>query len=200
MTAAAADTMGPLRGIRVLDMSQVVSGPLAAQLLAEQGADVVKVEPLHGDLLRLGQAEIVAPLHANNNRGKRSIADFISLHTPLTAKTHHLINEERLKLMKKGAFLVNTSEPSVVDMDALIEALRTKRIAGAGLDVFDTHPVTPDSPLLDLDNVVLTPHLGGATEETIERHSAMMADDILLFADGQRPRNLVNPEAWGRRG
>jgi phosphoglycerate dehydrogenase-like enzyme len=66
--------------------------------------------------------------------------------------------------------------------------------------VFETHPVTPANPLLDLDNVVLTPHLGGATEETIARHSAMMADDILLFADGHRPRNLVNPEAWERRG
>lgn len=65
---------GPLAGIRVLDISQVVSGPLAGQLLAEQGAEVVKVEPLHGDLMRLGQADIVAPLLANNNRGKRCIA------------------------------------------------------------------------------------------------------------------------------
>ena len=68
------DASGPLEGIRVLELSQVVSGPLAAQLLAEQGADVVKVEPLHGDLLRMRQSEVIAPLHANNNRGKRSIA------------------------------------------------------------------------------------------------------------------------------
>ena len=126
-------------------------------------------------------------------------SDFVSIHAPPVSETEGMINAGLIALMKRDAFLINTTGPSVVDMEALIEALRANRIAGAGLDVFDTHPVTPDSPLLDLDNVVLTPHLGGATAETIARHSAMMADDILLFADGHRPRNLVNPEAWERR-
>ena len=127
-------------------------------------------------------------------------SDFVSIHVPPGAETERMIDARLIALMRRGAFLVNTTGPSVVDMDALIEALRANRIAGAGLDVFATHPVTPDNPLLDLDNVVLTPHVGGATGETIERHSAMMADDVLLFADGHRPRNLVNPEAWERRG
>ena len=74
------------------------------------------------------------------------------------------------------------------------------RVAGAALDVFDTHPIAPDNPLLSLDNVVLTPHIGGATAETIERHSRMMADDILRYLDGGRPENLVNPEALSDGG
>ena len=99
-------------------------------------------------------------------------SDFVSIHVPPVSETERMIDARLVALMRPGA----------------------------GFDVFDTHPVAPDTPLLDLDNVVLTPHVGGATGETIERHSAMMADDVLLFADGHRPRNLVNPEAWARHG
>ena len=86
----------------------------------------------------------------------------------------------------------------MIDQAALVHALTTKRIAGAAFDVFESHPIAPDNPLLKLDNVILTPHLGGATVETIQRHSKMMTDDILRFARGERPLNLVNPEVWGR--
>ena len=86
----------------------------------------------------------------------------------------------------------------MIDQTALVHALTTKRIAGAAFDVFESHPIAPDNPLLKLDNVILTPHLGGATVETIQRHSKMMTDDILRFARGERPLNLVNPEVWGR--
>ena len=75
------------------------------------------------------------------------------------------------------------------------EMLRGDRWQPA-FDVFETHPVSPQNPLLSLDNVILSPHIGGATEETIERHSQMMTDDILRFIKGERPRNLVNPEVW----
>jgi len=66
------------------------------------------------------------------------------------------------------------------------------------VDVFETHPVAPDNPLIALNNVILSPHVGGATAETIERHSRTMTDDVLRFLDGERPKNLVNPEAWNR--
>ena len=127
-------------------------------------------------------------------------SDFVSVHVPLTPETEGLLNAPLLAVMKPSAYVVNVSDASVVDQEALAEALASGRIAGAALDVFETHPISPHNPLLALDNVVLTPHLGGATEETVERHSRMMTDDILRFLDGQRPVHLVNPEAWKRGG
>lgn len=123
-------------------------------------------------------------------------SDFISLHIPLTPETEGLLDDRTLALLKPTAFVISTSDAALIDQDALVSAITQKRIAGAALDVFETHPIAPDSPLLSLDNIVLTPHLGGATEETIERHSRMMTDDILRFLDGRRPKNLVNGEVW----
>ena len=97
--------------------------------------------------------------------------------------------------------LLSREDDDVVLADRIgrLDGHAERRIAGAALDVFETNPVAPDSPLLALDNVVLSPHLGGATQETIERHSRMMADDILRFLGGERPVNLVNPDAWDHR-
>ena len=129
-----------------------------------------------------------------------SQSDFVSIHAPHTPETDGLLDARRLALMRPMSYLVNLSDAAIVSQEALVNALRDKKIAGAALDVFETHPMPPDSPLLGMDNVVLTPHIGGATEETIMRHSRMMADDILRFAAGERPVNLVNPEAWSARG
>jgi phosphoglycerate dehydrogenase-like enzyme len=126
-------------------------------------------------------------------------SDFVSVHVPLTPETEGLMNSRRLHLMKPTAFLVSACDASVFEKNALVETLKSHRIAGAAFDVFETHPVSPQDHLLALDNVILSPHLGGATEETIERHSQMVTDDILRFLDGQRPLNLVNPDAWKRR-
>lgn len=92
-----------------------------------------------------------------------------------------MLNAERLALMHPASYLINTASAALVDEAALVEALRSKRLAGAALDVFETHPVMPNSPLLALDNVVLTPHLGGATAETIERYSRIIARALLRF-------------------
>ena len=127
-------------------------------------------------------------------------SDFVAVHAPATPETAGLLDARRIGLVRPTAYIVNLSDASIVSEAALVEALREKRIAGAAMDVFETQPIVPNSPFLDLDNVVLTPHLGGATDETIERHSRMMADDILRFLNGERPANLVNPEAWDRRG
>ena len=123
-------------------------------------------------------------------------SDFVSVHAPLTGETGGLIDSRGLALMKPTAYLVNLSGAGIVDRDGLVGALETGAIAGAALDVFETHPIAPDHPLLALDNVILTPHVAGATEETVERHSMMMASDVLRFLDGVRPVNLVNPEVW----
>ena len=129
-----------------------------------------------------------------------SNSDFISLHLPATPATSGMIDADTISRMKPSAYLVNCSDPAVIDQAALIDALHSGRIAGAAFDVFDTHPIAPDNPLLKLHNIILTPHIGGATAETIQRHSKMITDDILRFTHGQRPLNLVNPEVWKQRG
>ena len=126
-----------------------------------------------------------------------SESDFVSIHAPLTPETRGMIDARRLSLMKPTAYLISLADAAIIDERAMVQALSERRIAGAALDVFETQPIAPDSPLLQLENVILTPHLGGATEETVERHSAMMADDVLRWVDGERPDRLVNPEAIG---
>ena len=126
-------------------------------------------------------------------------SDFISVHAPVTAETEGLIDSRRLRLMKPTAYIVNLSGARIVDGEGLRSALGSGTIAGAALDVFETQPIAPDHPLLGIDNVILTPHVGGATDETIRRHSEMIASDILRFLDGERPVNLVNPTAWEER-
>jgi D-3-phosphoglycerate dehydrogenase len=126
-------------------------------------------------------------------------SDFLSLHLPLTPETEGLLSAQRLRLMKPTAYLINTGSGGVLDEDVLAEALRQRAIAGAALDVFGGHPLPPTSPLLALDNVVLTPHIGGATQETVQRYSEMVTEDILRFLDGQRPLHLANPEVWKQR-
>ena len=123
-------------------------------------------------------------------------SDFVSVHAPMTSETEGLIDSRQLELMKPTGYIVNLSDARIVDRDGLVAALESKSIAGAALDVFESHPIAPDHPLLGLDNVILTPHIGGATEETIERHSKMMGDDIMRYLDGERPSNLVNPAVW----
>lgn len=119
-------------------------------------------------------------------------SDFVSLHVPLTQETHHLIGARELLLMKKTAYLINTSRGPVVDEKALVEALRQKRIAGAGLDVYEEEPRLAPG-LAELDNVVLAPHLGSATSETRRNMAIMAAQNLLAGLRGERPRNVVNP-------
>lgn len=121
-------------------------------------------------------------------------SDYVSLHTPLTPQTYHLIGEEQLKKMKKTAFLINTARGKVVDQKALYKALKEGWIAGAGLDVFEREPISPDDPLLELDNVVLAPHAASASYETRSRMAEMVADNLIAFLKGEVPPNLVNKD------
>ncbi len=123
-------------------------------------------------------------------------SDFVTLHCTTTPETVGLISAQRIALMKPTAYLLNAASAYVIDEEAIAAALREKRIAGAAFDVYKTWPVKAEDPLLKLDNVVLTPHIGGATDETVVRHSQMIADDIDRFLRGQRPLHLVNPQAW----
>jgi lactate dehydrogenase-like 2-hydroxyacid dehydrogenase len=120
-------------------------------------------------------------------------SDFVSLHVPFTVDTRHLIQARELSWMKSSAFLINTARGRVVDEEALVAALKTGRIAGAGLDVYEQEPrVHPE--LLGLENVVLAPHIGSATGETRMEMVRVAARNLLASMDGQRPPNLINPE------
>jgi glyoxylate reductase len=126
------------------------------------------------------------------------VADFISLHVPLFPETHHLLNDRTFALMKPTCIVVNTSRGPVIDEKALVRAVRDKKIAGAGIDVFEREPEI-EPGLLEMDNVVLAPHIASASHETRLKMCMMAADNLLAVLKGQRPPNLVNPEVWDRR-
>jgi glyoxylate reductase len=122
-------------------------------------------------------------------------SDFVSVHTPLTPETRHQIGARELGLMKPTAFLINTARGPIVDEAALIRALAERRIAGAGLDVFEHEPHV-DPALLAMPNVVLTPHLGSAVRELREVMANVVVDNILAVLEGRRPPNCWNPEIY----
>jgi glyoxylate reductase len=121
-------------------------------------------------------------------------ADIISVHVPLTAETHHLIGAEQFKLMKPTAVFVNAARGPIVDQRALTEALRRRTIFAAGIDVFEQEPVSPDDPLLQLDNVVVAPHIASASVPTRTRMATLAAENIAAVLQGRRPPTPVNPE------
>jgi glyoxylate reductase len=125
-------------------------------------------------------------------------SDFVSLHVPLTDETRHLINRETLSQMKPTAFLLNVSRGPVVDERALVEALRQRKLAGAGLDVYENEPAL-EPGLAELDHVVLLPHVGSATIDVRARMAEMAAGNLLAALKGDVPPNLVNPDALKRR-
>ncbi len=116
--------------------------------------------------------------------------DYLTLHCPLNADTRHLINKERLALMKPTAFIINTARGALIDEAALIEALQEGRIAGAGLDVQETEPPAENNPLYGMDNVILTPHMGWRGLETRQRLVSIAADNIRNFLAGT-PINVI---------
>ena len=126
-------------------------------------------------------------------------SDFVVIACPLTPETKHLFNAARLGAMKREAWLINAGRGPVVDETALVDALHEKRIAGAMLDVYEHYRIAPGHPLFALNNVILTPHLAGSTRESRARVSVRAAEETLRMLAGERPGNLVNPEAWDAR-
>jgi len=121
-------------------------------------------------------------------------SDYITIHTPLTPETRHLVDARALSWMKPTAYLVNTARGPMVDSAALAAACREQRIAGAAVDVFDVEPPPPSHPLFGLDNVILTPHIAWASEESSWEIRRSIISDALGHAKGRPPRCIVNPE------
>jgi phosphoglycerate dehydrogenase-like enzyme len=127
-------------------------------------------------------------------------SDFVSLHCRLTPQTRRMIGAAQLALMKPTAFFINVARGELVDQAALVDILREKRIAGAALDVFEVEPLALDDPLMQLDNVILTPHWLPATKEVWQATGRAMAEGMLRAAQGQVPENVVNTEVLQRPG
>lgn len=124
--------------------------------------------------------------------------DVISLHVPLLPSTHHLIGEETLSRMKRGAMLVNTCRGGVVDTEAVARALQDGRLKGAGLDVFEQEPLALDSPLMECPNAVLTPHASWYSEESYSELKRRVTEAVAAVIRGERPRDILNPEVLER--
>jgi glyoxylate reductase len=123
-------------------------------------------------------------------------ADFVSLHTPLTEQTYHLIDASALALMKPSAVLINTARGPVVDPQALYRALKEQRIFAAALDVTDPEPLPLDSPLLELDNLIIVPHIASASRSTREKMATMAAENLIAGLKGERLPNCANPAVY----
>ncbi len=121
-------------------------------------------------------------------------SDYVSPHTYLSPQTHHMINSEFFDLMKPTAYLINCSRGPVVDEKALIEALQQKKIAGAGLDVFEKEPIDPDNPLLKMDNVSVTNHYASYSEVAWDRANSQLGEEAMRIALGYWPMSLINPD------
>ncbi len=122
-------------------------------------------------------------------------SDIISLHVPLTTQTVHMIGDKEFAIMKDSAIIINTSRGPVIDEEALVKALKSGKIAGAGLDVYENEPVV-EKELTELPNTLLLPHIGSATGETREKMAAIAAENIIAALSGKRPKYIVNPEVF----
>ncbi len=127
-----------------------------------------------------------------------SVADVISIHTSMSPEKYHMIGERELKMMKKTAYIVNTARGELVDEAALVKALKEGWIAGAALDVLEKEPPPPDSELLKLENVIITPHAGAHTWEAVKNMGDMVTEDIIAVLRGEKPNYIANPEVLGR--
>jgi len=125
-------------------------------------------------------------------------SDFVSVHAPMNAETRHMIGDKQFEQMKPTAFIINTARGPVIDEKALMRALKTKKIAGAGLDVFEHEPKLPPA-LRAMKNVVLTPHLGSAVMEIRDKMANIVVDNIEAFISGRTPPNCVNPQVLAKK-
>jgi D-3-phosphoglycerate dehydrogenase len=153
------------------------------------GANVVAYDPFvsSGDMREFGVRSLSLARLAKSS-------DFVTVHASDSAESRGMLDDGFFQAMRPGSYFINTAASGLVREHALIDALRSGHLGGAALDVFPGHPLPASSALLSVPNLLLTPHIGGATSETIERHSRIMVDEIARLLDGKRLRYCVNPQ------
>ena len=153
---------------------------------------------LYHDLKRDPQAEQEFGARYVDKEALLRRSDFVSLHLPLSAETHHYIGPNELKLMKPSSMLINSARGQIVDQTALLSALKTGQIAGAGLDVTDPEPMRSNDPLLALPQVIILPHIGSATRKTRAKMAQRAAQNLINALNGRPMLSCVNPETFGK--
>lgn len=187
--------IGELAGRTVLVIGYGRIGTRVARLCAAFGMRVMVHDPAFPTPRIAADGHIPAP----DWKAALPEADVVTLHCPLHEGTHHLINADAFARMKKGVWLINTARGPVVDEAALVEALRSGKVAAAGLDVLTIEPAVKDNPLFGFDNVILSPHSAAAAQETLAKMAVRAAHNILDALDGRiDPGFLVNPEVLRR--
>ncbi|MFF2878123.1 C-terminal binding protein [Gottfriedia sp. NPDC057991] len=182
--------LAPIRRFNSQTVGLVSFGNIAKKLckkLQSIGFNVIAYDPFCGIKEEKDYGIQLVPLEELLRN-----SDIISIHSPLVKDTYHLIGEEALKLVKKNLFIVNTSRGPVINEKALIKALQEKRIAGAALDVFEIEPIDPNNPLLNLDNVILTPHAAYYSDESCSELKSKAAKNIVNVLKGGVPEYWVN--------
>ena len=149
------------------------------------------MELIYSDIVRKRKLEKELPIESCSLDELLAESDFFSVHVPLTDETRGMISERELKTMKKNAVIINTARGPIIDEKALIHALKEKWIAAAGLDVFNEEPINQDNPLLELDNVVFTPHVAGSTTEARRRCAMMAVENTIKVLQGKKTENAV---------
>ena len=169
-------------------------GSHVARILSAAGAHVAAYDPYISE----SRARELGVERAGSLESLLEGSDVVSLHLPLNSSTRHLIRSETLARMKPGSILVNVSRGGLVDETALLASLDQGHLRGAGLDVTDPEPAEADNPLLHRNDVIVTPHVGSATDAGKRRILSMAIDNLRLTLNCERPQHLLNPDAWNR--
>jgi len=185
---------GELRDKTMVILGVGASGRELARMARGFGMRVVGVDVMDGHSVDNQALGIDAYLPISSLAEALAAADVVSLHIPLTSQTRHTLNESTLAHLKPGAIVINVARGPLIDESALIEALRSGHVAGAGLDVFEVEPLALDSPLLGMPNVVVTPHWAAATRATMTRRAHMAAGNAARVLSGKEPEYRVLPE------
>ncbi|SDE89311.1 hydroxyacid dehydrogenase [Sporomusa acidovorans] len=167
-------------------------GSVLAQMAASVGMKVVVYDPY----IKPEAISGVGYQYESDLERLLQLADVVSLHVPLTAKTKNLIGADELKLMKKNAILINCARGGIVDETALAKALENNELHAAATDVFGTEPVTAGEPLLTYENIIVSPHMAGQTKEAASAVATMAAEGVIAVINGQRWQHVCNPKAY----